>query len=58
LELSEDFLELSGAFPKVFLVEIKKGNSTDGDRTHGLRITDLVLHLPATAAIWKTNSLE
>jgi hypothetical protein len=25
----------------------------DGDRTHVLRITDLVLYLPATVAIWK-----
>jgi len=32
-------------------VEIKRGVAVGGDRTHVLRITDLVLYLPATAAI-------
>jgi hypothetical protein len=43
-ELSEDFSES-------FSVEIKRENAVDGDRTHVLRITDLVLYLPATVAI-------
>jgi hypothetical protein len=57
-ELSEDFPEFSGDFPgfsrdfpESFSVEIKTGNAVGGDRTHILRITDLVLFLPATAAI-------
>jgi hypothetical protein len=31
--------------------EKRKGHG--GDRTHVLRITDLVLYLSATAAVWK-----
>ena len=57
-ELSEDFPEFSGDFPEFsrdfpesFSVEIKTGSAVGGDRTHSLRITDLVLYLPATAAI-------
>jgi hypothetical protein len=49
--LTEDFSEFSGDFPDSFSVEIKRGNAAGGDRTHVLRITDLVLYLPATAAI-------
>jgi hypothetical protein len=50
-ELSEDFPEFSEDFPESFSVEIKTGYADGGDRTHILRITDLVLYLPATAAI-------
>jgi hypothetical protein len=50
-ELSEDFPEFSEDFPESFLVEIKTGYAVGGDRTHILRITDLILYLPATAAI-------
>jgi hypothetical protein len=50
-ELSEDFPEFSEDFPESFSVEIKTGFAIGGDRTHFLRITDLVLYLPATAAI-------
>jgi hypothetical protein len=50
-ELSEDFPEFSGDFPESFSVEIKRGDAVGGDRTHNLRITDLVLYLPTTAAI-------
>jgi hypothetical protein len=50
-ELSEDFPEFSGDFPESFSAEIKTGNAIGRDRTHILGITDLVLHLPATAAI-------
>jgi hypothetical protein len=50
-ELSEDFPEFSGDFPESFSVEIKRGNTFGGDRTHVLRMTDLVLYLLATAAI-------
>ncbi len=52
-ELSEDFSEFSGDFPKSISVEIKRWNAVGGDRTHVVRITDLVLYLPATAAICK-----
>jgi hypothetical protein len=38
-------------FPEGFPVEIKIINAVGGDRTHNLRITDLILYLPATAAI-------
>jgi hypothetical protein len=50
-ELSDDFPEFSEDFPGSFSVEIKTGFAVGGDRTHILRITDLVLYLPATAAI-------
>jgi hypothetical protein len=53
-EVSEYFPEVSGGFrrfPEVFPMVIKRGIAMDGDRTHVLRITDLVLYLPATAAI-------
>jgi hypothetical protein len=46
-ELSGDFPEFSGDFPESFSVEIKRGNAVGGDRTHVLRITGLVLYLPA-----------
>jgi hypothetical protein len=49
-ELSEDFPEFSGDFPESFSVEIKRENAEGGDQTHFLRITDVVLYLPATAA--------
>jgi hypothetical protein len=50
-ELSEDLSEFSGDFPDSFSVEIKRGLAVGGDRTHILRITDLALYLPATAAM-------
>jgi hypothetical protein len=50
-ELSGDFPEVSEDFPEVFPVEIKRGTAVGGDRTHVLRISVLVLYLPATAAI-------
>ncbi len=56
-ELSEDFPEFSGDFPESFSVEIKTGYAVGGDRTHILRIPDLVLYLPATAAIGKLQIL-
>ena len=52
-EFSEDFPEFSGDFPESFLVEIKREDAVGWDRTHFLRITDLVLYLSATAAMWK-----
>ncbi len=52
-ELSEDFPEFSGDFLESFSVEIKIVYAVGGDRTHILRITDLVLYLPATAAMCK-----
>ncbi len=51
-ELFEDFPEFSEDFPESFSVEIKIGYAFRGDWTHILRITDLALYLPATAAIW------
>ncbi len=50
-KLSEDFPEFSGDFPESFSVQIKRENAMGGDRTHFLRITVLVLYLPATAAV-------
>jgi hypothetical protein len=44
------FPEIFRSFPEVFPVEIKRINAVGGDRTHVLRITDLILYLPATAA--------
>ncbi len=55
-ELSEDFPEVSEDFPDGS-EGFSGGNQkrsvgiVGGDRTHVLRITDLVLYLPATAAI-------
>jgi hypothetical protein len=54
-EFSEDFPELSRKFPEVFPVKNEKRSDHGGDRTHVLRITDLILYLPATAAIWKIS---
>jgi hypothetical protein len=51
-EFSEDFPELSRKFPEVFPVKNEKRSDHD-DRTHVLRISDLILYLPATAAIWR-----
>jgi hypothetical protein len=50
-EFSEDFPEFSGDFPESFSGEIKRGYAVGGDRSHVLRITDLVLYLPAIAVI-------
>ncbi len=49
--------ELSEDFPESFSVEIKSRVAVGGNRTHVLRITDLVLYLPATAAMWKLQFL-
>ncbi len=57
-ELSEDFPEFSGDFPESFSVEIKRWIAVSGDQTHDLRITDLVLYLSATAAIWNRHFLN
>jgi hypothetical protein len=45
------FPEIFRRFPEVFPVEIKRINAEGGDRTHVLRITDLILYLSSTAAI-------
>ncbi len=50
-EISEDFPEFSGDFPESFPVKIKRRSAVGEDRTHVIRITDLVLYLPATAAV-------
>jgi hypothetical protein len=48
-DISGGFSEISGGFPN----EKKKQGCGDygGDRTHNLRITDLILYLPATDAL-------
>jgi len=43
--------EFSEDFPESFSGEIKRGYAVGGDRSHVLRITDLVLYLPAIAVI-------
>jgi hypothetical protein len=50
-EIFRKFPEIFRRFPEVFPVEIKRINAEGGDQTHILRITDLILYLPATAAI-------
>jgi hypothetical protein len=54
-EFSEDFPELSRKFPEVFPVKNEKGSDHGGDRTQVLKITDLILYLPATATMRKNT---
>ncbi len=52
-DISEGFSDISGGFPNE-KIEEKDFGEHGGDRTHNLRITDLVLYLPATDALCKS----
>ncbi len=51
-DISGGFSEISGGFPNEKVKEKGRGDH-GGDRTHILRITDLILYLPASDALCK-----
>ena len=54
-DISGGFSEISGGFPHEKRKEQGCGDH-GGDRTHNLRITDLILYLPATDALCKITN--